>query len=221
MRKNRPQVAKNDLSDSVPSSTRSLQSPSLRVSLHRRAFSLNHKLKQITDVAAEKVRKESLALLKREKPDDETLRYLRILQGIERPMTNQQMMDLASRKAAERAIDLYVDQVSRINEHCIPLTLTHAGDLYKEPKTKYCYSLQGAKNRLKILRALLRRKGFYPSKELQKDTSCASYNALTFAIHEINRIAQNKLPLVKKQNLIIAKQPNGYALNELYPITEE
>lgn len=95
----------------------------------------------------------------------------------------------------------------------VELTLDNDGDLYKEPKEKFCYQLHTDQEPLKIVLYFIKRQGlgFESTKmtalSLEKDPQY-----LRAEIGKINRIAASRLGL-GKEKLIEAKQNSGYRLN--------
>ena len=98
----------------------------------------------------------------------------------------------------------------------ISLYLNNAGDLYREPKSKYCYALRS--ERYKILKHFIDNKiyKFYPTKELAIDLG-KNDNNLRKEINKINTLAKGKLGI--KDNIIEGRQGSGYRLNPNYKIT--
>lgn len=95
----------------------------------------------------------------------------------------------------------------------IELVLDKNGDLYREPKEKYCYPLHEDQEPLQIVLHFTKRQGLGFEKtsmsaaELEKDPQY-----LRTDIGKINRIAASRLGLGKAK-LIESKQNSGYRLN--------
>jgi len=157
------------------------------------------------------------ALMAQEKPDQETLRCWKKISEARHKLTDEAKIQLA----VEKTVKLVMGQQAHTKEYFVPLVLTDAGDLFREPKDKYCYPLQSSGLRLQIIKTLIGKKEFYPSHSLMSDINKYSYGSLTYAIGQINRQAANKLGLPKGRNLIVSKRFSGYMLNELYPVTEK
>ncbi len=92
------------------------------------------------------------------------------------------------------------------------LYLDRGGDLYRDPKIKYCYPLAGSGMRLKLLRAL--GYDFIPTVDLQVRAGSGSVASIRNAVNEINRNVHSKLKL--KEDLIVGKPGSGYRINDMY-----
>lgn len=95
----------------------------------------------------------------------------------------------------------------------IELILNKDGDLYKEPKEKFCYPLHRDQEPLKIVLHFAERQGlgFEKTKEVALALGKESQYLRT-EIGKINRIASGRLSL-GKMKLIESKQNSGYRLN--------
>jgi len=189
------------------------------------ALLLHRKLQAIRNNALERLEKEGFfkeleeemtLALQNEKLDAETLRHLKKLLGEKREMSEMERI----RHAVDLALENRQEQIERINEHTYPLTLTQSGVLCRSQKEECNYPLQSPR-RIKLLRTLNQQTAPCASSILQEVAECQQYKDLTFMIGEINKAAHEKLGLPKKERLIVSFRPQGYALNELYPITEE
>ncbi len=90
------------------------------------------------------------------------------------------------------------------------LFLNQFGDLYKEPKSKYCYASRGG--RYKILKHFVDNKiySFFPTKEIAINLG-KSENNLRKEINKINPMAKDRLKI--KDNIIEGREGFGYRLN--------
>ena len=99
------------------------------------------------------------------------------------------------------------------------LLLNKVGDLYREPKAKYCYPMSEAEGRHRIVRYFVENKlhQYYPTSEiartLEKDEA-----SLMKEIGKINASAQAKLKL-KGGSILESKRGSGYRINPNYKIT--
>ena len=94
----------------------------------------------------------------------------------------------------------------------ILLYLDKNGNLWKEPKERYCYQMMEAKNRLNIIKILVKYQtktsNYFPTEELAKAIG-KNTEYVRSEKGKINRIAKNKLKL----KLIDKKQGSGYRIN--------
>ncbi|MBU4536553.1 hypothetical protein KJ603_00760 [Patescibacteria group bacterium] len=166
-----------------------------------------------------KFEKDMLALLKKEKINQETFRVLKMFMGKERPMNATGQMELMM----DRTIGKYIQVNKRLRENYILLTLTTEGDLYREPKIQYCYPMRGEGMRLKILRAMIGYSTYRQTRDIMSDVSSKSAESFRDAIGSLNRKARFalKLPAGTNNNLILSKSHSGYMINPLYPITQD
>jgi len=97
------------------------------------------------------------------------------------------------------------------------LCLNKAGDLYKEPKERFCYPMSESEGRHKIVRYFVENKiyDYYPTRELstalEKDEI-----SLMKEIGKINSIIQTKLKI--KDKILDGKRGSGYRINPKYKI---
>lgn len=100
------------------------------------------------------------------------------------------------------------------------LFLSPDGELYRKPKSEYCYLMTKSALRLKIIRFLIGKKNFIPREDIAKYIGTSNgYTAQ--AVRRINSISKNIMKLPENENLIISKNRGGYKLNPVYPITLE
>ncbi len=165
-----------------------------------------------------KFEKDLLTLLKKEKINQETFEVLKMFMGKERPMGIAEQTSMTIDKTIER----YLQTAKLSQSNRISLTLTHEGDLYREPKEQYCYPMRGEGLRLKILRAIIDYPSYRQTKEIMDDVSSKSAESFRDAIGSINRKARTalNLPAGTNNNLILSKSHSGYMINPLYPITQ-
>jgi len=98
------------------------------------------------------------------------------------------------------------------------ITLSSDGDLYREPKTKYCYRMRNTKKPLAILRML---KTTYIATDLIRDEiGITSSPATRKLIGKIKDQARFHLGLSRKQPLIDSKG-QGYRINPFYKLVKK
>lgn len=139
---------------------------------------------------------------------------------IPRRLSSEDIDAIAKRSAEIISEKIHAQTVT--GKPAVMLVLTAEGDLYTKDDPAKRYSMRDAALRLKIVRTLLGKKGFFRSKELQAVVDCKSYASLTEAINAINRKANQFLALpADPHRLIISKPHSGYMINPLYPIITE
>jgi hypothetical protein len=92
--------------------------------------------------------------------------------------------------------------------------LSTSGDLYRQPKTKYCYKLRQLQYRAKLIRAISN--NFLDTEHLQLKSGYGNKLSLRKAIGELNAKAKTFLKL--KDKLIEGKPGSGYRLNPVYKL---
>lgn len=97
----------------------------------------------------------------------------------------------------------------------ITLFFNADGDLYREPKTKYCYSLNKEKMREKIIR-FLNGKSYQSTEVIQVEVSSADAQSVRLAIGKINSNAKALLGL--KGKFIEGRKGSGYRISPQYKI---
>jgi len=189
--------------------------------IHRKIYKLKQELLERIKKSKDfkKYEKDVLTLLKKEKIDLETLERLKPLMGVERPMTIGEQLE----QVAYKTIEKYEQLNPHYQKDRIILALTDGGDLYREPKTEYCYSMRGEGLRLKILRLLIKHQGFCKTEEIVEYVSSTSKESLRDAIGTINSKARTllNLPVGMHKRLIISKSHSGYMINPIYVIMSE
>ncbi|MSU54725.1 MAG: hypothetical protein EXS48_02755 [Candidatus Staskawiczbacteria bacterium] len=98
----------------------------------------------------------------------------------------------------------------------ITVFLNEAGDLFREPKTKYCYAMGQKDDRHKIVRFLLANKGYQETRQIAAQFEDKSEESIGSEIGKINSKAQGKLGLNEKENMILGKRGSGYRINPAY-----
>lgn len=96
------------------------------------------------------------------------------------------------------------------------ISLTKSGDLYRDPKEKYCYSLRKSRIRLGIVIYLSEAGDYVETTDITECVRSKNNTSVREAIGEINRLAREHLHLKKK--FIIGKADSGYRINPAYEI---
>ena len=92
--------------------------------------------------------------------------------------------------------------------------LNSSGDLYREPKNKYCYSMGEKDDRHKIVRFLMANKGYQPTSQIAFQFEDKNEDSVIDTIGKINSIAKGKLQI--KDNILLGKRGSGYKTNSAY-----
>lgn len=115
-----------------------------------------------------------------------------------------------SKKEDEKAIKKQVKETT--------LYLNQNGDLYRKPKTKYCYSMGEESCRYKIIKFLAQNRG-YQSTQLIADRAGNKNKQTTRT--EIGKIRNNieKYLKIDGKDFLQGKKESGYRINPKYKIT--
>jgi len=91
------------------------------------------------------------------------------------------------------------------------------GELWKEPKKKFCYPLEEARERHKIIKYFTENKlyNYLSTKQIANDLETTNSNLMK-QIGNINSIAKGKLKI--RNNLLEGKRNSGYRINSGYKI---
>jgi len=96
------------------------------------------------------------------------------------------------------------------------LYLNQFGELYREPKEKYCYPMAEKKDRHKIVQYLVENRGYQPTVKISSTLEGKNEKSIRTEIGHINSIAKGKLHI--KDNFIQGKKESGYRINPKYKI---
>lgn len=92
--------------------------------------------------------------------------------------------------------------------------LNQFGDLYKEPKNKFCYPMGEKEDRHKIVRHILTNKGYQQTSQIALIFDNKNEDSIISEIGKINSISRGKLTI--KDNIILGKKGSGYRANPDY-----
>jgi len=123
---------------------------------------------------------------------------------------DHELVELIAERAAQKTLSRFQKKPS--GQKGLVLILTQDGDLYREPRDKYCYAMRGEGKRLAALRAL--GKAYTPTRAIQDAAGIKSIAAARKAIGTINQKARFRLKL--SQDLIESKPYSGYRINPSY-----
>jgi len=153
------------------------------------------------------------------KTKEENRKWMEVKQKVSTPQIPVQKIEIT------KIPDLRVQGLEKFSEKAKKQTkgnilfLNKSGDLYQEPKAKYCYPMSEAEGRHRIVRYFVENKlhQYYPTSEiartLEKDEA-----SLMKEIGKINASAQAKLKL-KGGSILESKRGSGYRINPNYKIT--
>ncbi len=96
----------------------------------------------------------------------------------------------------------------------IAIYLNQSGDLYKEPKSKFCYPMGETADRHKIVRHLISNKGYQQTSQIALIFDNKSEDSIISEIGKINSTSKGKLGI--KDNIILGKKGSGYRANPDY-----
>lgn len=94
------------------------------------------------------------------------------------------------------------------------LHLSAEADLYREPKSKYCYHMGKEQSRHQIVKYLIG-KGYQATPDIRMAISAKSDSSVRSAITKINAKAKHDLKIEK---LIAGRRTDGYRINPKYRI---
>jgi hypothetical protein len=92
-----------------------------------------------------------------------------------------------------------------------------SGDLYRDPKIRYCYPMGQEKDRHKIVKYLINNKGFRTTFQIASIFENKSEEIIISEVGKINSMAQGKLSI--RDNIILGKKGSGYRINPAYHFT--
>lgn len=98
------------------------------------------------------------------------------------------------------------------------LFLTPNGELYREPKNKYCYSMDEKSKRYKIIHFLATNKGYQSTQSILIESGIKNEKTLRNEIRKI-REKVTKYLKIKGKDFLEGKAGSGYRINPKYKIT--
>lgn len=116
-------------------------------------------------------------------------------------------------KERRRLTDFEKTPAKESNNQPVTLFLTADSDLYREPKSKYCYPLNKEKMREKIIRFLIG-KNYQQTEIIQNEVGSVDAGSIRLAIGKINSNAKTLLGL--KSGIIEGRKGSGYRINPQY-----
>lgn len=100
------------------------------------------------------------------------------------------------------------------------LYLNRVGDLWREPKTKYCYPMGEKSDRHRIVRYLAINKGYQQTSAISSALDQKNEQSLRKEIGKINENFKEFLQIAKDK-LIESKKGSGYRMNQKYKIHQK
>ncbi len=110
--------------------------------------------------------------------------------------------------------EIITNSKKKYGKQKLALYLNGVGDLYREPKSKYCYKMREEGKRLEFIKALMERHKSTP--DILEHTGMPTADALSKASRAINK--KTKFYLHLDEKLIESKPRSGYWINTLYTI---
>ncbi len=145
-------------------------------------------------------------IIDREVFDDSKMKgfiELRLLQDFLRDIRKQKLDKLLPEKTKKRkGTTLY---------------LTQNGDLYREPKEKYCYPMGEKGNRHKIIRFLVMNKGYQFTEFISTELGIESEKTIRTEIGKIRNNIKKYLKIDGK-DFLQGKKESGYRINPKYKV---
>ena len=129
-------------------------------------------------------------------------------------------LDLLSRKSFEKYKKFLTVANKESNQNSATLKdkdaqeniyLDRSGDLYRKPKNKYCYSMEQNSDRYKIIKYLIKNKGYQPTGQISSIFDSKTENSIISEIGKMNSSIKGKLQI--KDNIILGKRGSGYRMN--------
>ncbi len=106
----------------------------------------------------------------------------------------------------------------RTKNSSLELYLNAVGDLWREPKSKYCYPIGETSERHKIVRFLIKNKGYQKTRAISDAVDGKSEQSIRTEIGKIRKNISKYLG-VKNKEIIESKKESGYCINPEYKIT--
>jgi len=98
------------------------------------------------------------------------------------------------------------------------LYLNQNGDLYREPKDKFCYPMNEKSNRHKIIRFLATNKGYQLTEFISRELGIKSEKNIRTEIGKMRNNIEKHLK-IKGKDFLQSKKESGYRINPKYKIT--
>lgn len=109
------------------------------------------------------------------------------------------------------------DKISGQNEK-MELCLSGIGDLFREPKNRYCYQMGEESDRHKIIRFLATNKGYSQTSTISSELNGKSEQSIRTEIGKIRNNIKKFIKIEGKQVLEEGRKGSGYRINPKYKI---
>jgi len=109
----------------------------------------------------------------------------------------------SSKRTRPKSLDLYLNKV---------------GDLWREPKNKYCYPMNEKSERHRIVRYLVVNKGYQNTRDISYALNGKSEQSIRTEIGKIRKNISKYLK-VESDEVIEGRKESGYRINPKYKIT--
>jgi len=159
-------------------------------------------------------KKKYLDALKEEKIDDKTAYYLKKLLIATQGDGIEEKIICTALETLEKIMDIKTDGK---NGEQILLVLTSDGDLYKEPRKKYCYKMGKMTKQLAILKIM--KSTYMKTGVIRGRAKIINDEAVRKYIGTFRQKAQDRLGL--KSDIIESNGKDGYRINPLYKLIKE
>jgi len=171
--------------------------------------SIDRKLKDISKTRAEEVRRQFEYLDEKQKAFEELGKQ--ISSRIQKDFLEEGLEKIAKLKKDEKR-----NKKKQIKEGT--LYLNQNGDLYREPKDRYCYPMGEKSNRHKIIRFLVMNKGYQPTGFISTELGIESEKTIRTEIGKMRNNIKKYLKIDGK-DFLQGKKESGYRINPKYKIT--
>lgn len=122
---------------------------------------------------------------------------------------DQHLVKIFAREAAISFAEYFAkDKNAPTNKTVVYLSPDY--ELYREPKSRYCFRMEAPSKRMKLITAIMTAKKFIPTQTLVDITGLASVKSVQSAVQAIRRSAKKKLEL---SEFIDGWQDSGYRIN--------
>ena len=123
---------------------------------------------------------------------------------------DQHFIKLFAREAAVSFAEHISKQATSPTSAKIVAYFSTDGELYREPKSRYCLRMEASSGRMKLITALMRSKTYVPTKTLIELTDLSSMKPVQSAVQAIKRMVHKKLRI---SEFIEGWQDSGYRIN--------
>lgn len=161
--------------------------------------------------------KKYFEIFKEEGVDNKTILILKNILDNQKKLNPSEEMEIS----AERALEKFLERMGMQNKtsngrQIVLLTLTSDGDLYREPRKKFCYKMAKGKQQLAVLKIL--KPTYIKTSTICKKIDAKNEKAVRKCIGDLRAKINHRLKL---KNIIESSGGNGYRINPLYELVKE